>query len=90
MTHEILRADPMARYAKSELFAVKDNVSDAEWETHIRNCADTMYHPVGTCKMGIDDMAVVDPQLKVCGLQGLLVSQLCQHRSAATPMRQRS
>jgi choline dehydrogenase-like flavoprotein len=90
MTHEILRAEPMARYAKRELFGVEDNMSDAEWETHIRNCADTMYHPVGTCKMGIDDRAVVDPQLKVLGLQGLLMLQLCQHQSAATPMRQRS
>ena len=67
MTHEILRAEPMARYAKRELFAVEDNMSDAEWETHIRNCADTIYHPVGNSKMGIDDMAVVDPQLKVQG-----------------------
>jgi choline dehydrogenase-like flavoprotein len=73
ITREILKAEPMARYAKRELFDVKDNMSDAEWETHIRSRADTIYHPVGTCKMGIDDMAVVDPQLKVHGLQGLRV-----------------
>ena len=40
---------------------------------HIRNKADTIYHPVGTCKMGVDDMAVVDPKLRVRGLQGLRI-----------------
>jgi choline dehydrogenase-like flavoprotein len=48
-------------------------MTDAEWESHIRARADTIYHPVGTCKMGIDDMAVVDPNLKVHGVQGLRV-----------------
>ncbi|MNM88055.1 Alcohol dehydrogenase [acceptor] [compost metagenome] len=40
----------------------------------IRRRADTQYHPVGTCKMGVDDMAVVDPQLRVRGVQGLRVA----------------
>jgi choline dehydrogenase-like flavoprotein len=48
-------------------------MSDAEWEDHIRSRADTIYHPVGTCKMGDDDMAVVDAELKVHGLEGLRV-----------------
>jgi choline dehydrogenase-like flavoprotein len=48
-------------------------MDDVEWERHIRSRADTVYHPVGTCKMGTDDMAVVDPQLRVRGLQGLRV-----------------
>lgn len=73
MTREILEAQPMAKYRKKELFGVTDNMTDAEWEQHIRARADTIYHPVGTCKMGVDDMAVVDPQLKVHGLDGLRV-----------------
>jgi len=73
MTREILQAQPMADYIKNELFGVTDNMTDTEWEQHIRARADTIYHPVGTCKMGTDDMSVVDPQLKVHGLQGLRV-----------------
>jgi len=50
-----------------------DNMSDDEWREEIRMRADTVYHPVGTCKMGVDEMAVVDPKLKVHGLEGLRV-----------------
>ena len=39
----------------------------------IRNKAETIYHPIGTCKMGTNGMAVVDPQLNVHGLQSLSV-----------------
>lgn len=73
MTRQILQTEPLASYAKRELFGVKDHMTDAEWERHIRARADTIYHPVGTCKMGIDDLAVVDPQLRVHGLTGLRV-----------------
>ncbi|BBE34345.1 GMC family oxidoreductase [Sphingosinicella microcystinivorans] len=38
-----------------------------------RDSATSYYHPVGTCKMGTDDMAVVDPTLRVCGIEGLRV-----------------
>ena len=39
----------------------------------IRRRADTIYHPVGTCRMGLDAMAVVDPGLRVHGIEGLSV-----------------
>ena len=74
MMRSVLEAPAMKKYAHKELFGVHDNMTDAEWEQVIRNRADTVYHPVGTCKMGIDDMAVVDPQLKVHGLEGLRVA----------------
>ena len=74
MMRSVLEAPAMKKYAHKELFGVHDNMTDAEWEQIIRNRADTVYHPVGTCKMGVDDMAVVDPQLKVHGLQGLRVA----------------
>ncbi|MEL6208509.1 MAG: GMC oxidoreductase, partial [Pseudomonadota bacterium] len=47
--------------------------SDAALEADIRARADTIYHPVGTCKMGVDDMAVVDTQARVHGVPGLRV-----------------
>ncbi|WP_454753249.1 GMC family oxidoreductase [Cupriavidus necator] len=40
----------------------------------VRTHADTVYHPAGTCKMGVDSMAVVDPELRVHGVQGLRVA----------------
>ncbi|KAK5638300.1 hypothetical protein RI129_012595 [Pyrocoelia pectoralis] len=52
-----------------------DFASDAYWECHIRTISLTVYHPVGTCKMGPawDPGAVVDPRLRVYGVQGLRV-----------------
>jgi choline dehydrogenase-like flavoprotein len=47
--------------------------TDDEIRAAIRARADTIYHPVGTCRMGSDDRAVVDPQLRVRGLEGLRV-----------------
>ena len=74
MTRQVLEAPPMKQFAHKELFGIHDNMTDAEWEQNIRNRADTVYHPVGTCKMGVDDMAVVDPHLKVRGLEALRVA----------------
>lgn len=73
LTRRIMLAEPLARYRQREMFGVHDDMTDAEWEAHIRARADTIYHPVGTCKMGTDDLAVVDPQLRVRGLERLRV-----------------
>jgi choline dehydrogenase len=47
--------------------------TDAEIASFIRNNCETLYHPVGTCKMGADDLAVVDAKLKVHGTENLRV-----------------
>ena len=48
--------------------------SDEQWESFIRQTAFLMYHPCGTARMGTDKMAVVDPQLRVRGVQDLWVA----------------
>jgi len=72
LTRSILEAPALSPYRHEEIYT-QDNMSDAEWESHIRARADTVYHPVGTCKMGVDDMAVVDSALRVRGVEGLRV-----------------
>ncbi|GAB4422122.1 MAG: GMC family oxidoreductase N-terminal domain-containing protein [Bacteroidia bacterium] len=47
--------------------------SDAELAEHVRMSAQTLYHPVGTCRMGQDERAVVDEQLRVRGIEGLRI-----------------
>ncbi len=54
-------------------YYASDTEDEAELRADIRNRADTQYHPVGTCKMGHDPMAVVDDRLRVHGLSGLRV-----------------
>jgi choline dehydrogenase len=50
-----------------------DTSSDDALAQHIKNKLETVYHPAGTCKMGKDEMAVVDPRLRVHGIEGLRV-----------------
>lgn len=63
----------MENWMKVEVFPGKD-ASEAEIETYIRNSCGTYHHMVGTCKMGIDSMSVVDPELRVHGIEGLRVA----------------
>ncbi|WP_298357323.1 GMC family oxidoreductase N-terminal domain-containing protein [Rhodoblastus sp.] len=73
IARDVVMTPPLAHYCDEELFGVRDGMTDAQWEDHIRSRADTIYHPVGTCRMGVDDLAVVDPQLRVRGLEGLRI-----------------
>ncbi len=67
----LLKADPLTPWRGKRLYP--HDGSDTALEADIRARADTIYHPVGTCRMGRDDMAVVDPELRVHGVQGLRV-----------------
>jgi choline dehydrogenase-like flavoprotein len=72
LTQRLLQAPAIASRLKRDLFTAGVE-SDHEIREVIRNRADTIYHPSGTCRMGTDPMAVVDPSLRVHGLQGLRV-----------------
>ena len=66
----------LASFASGEISPGPDCRSDAEIDAHIRATAITVHHPLGTCKMGraSDPTAVVDPELKVLGIDGLRVA----------------
>lgn len=61
------------RFRGAELSPGPDVVTDGDIEAWLRATADTVFHPVGSCRMGIDDMAVVDQHLRVRGIAGLRV-----------------
>ena len=67
----ILQAAPLAPWRGKRLYP--HDGSDAAWAADIRARADTIYHPVGTCRMGRDPMAVTAPDLRVHGVDGLRV-----------------
>ena len=63
----------MQAYTESEYVPGPSVQTDAQWLDYARNNGGTVFHPTSTCKMGIDPMAVVDPELKVYGIEGLRV-----------------
>jgi choline dehydrogenase len=64
---------PLADYAEAEVLPGKSTDSDEELDAFIHRSLGTTFHPVGTCRMGQDDQAVVDPELRVHGISGLRV-----------------
>jgi choline dehydrogenase len=74
LSRELFAARSFDGYRGEEIFPGSDIKTDADIETFIRNKAETIYHPVGTCRMGNDDDAVVDSKLRVRGIAGLRVA----------------
>ena len=70
----LLETNAMRTLCGEEMQPGKQFSSDAELLEFIRDTAETAYHPVGTCKMGSDPMAVVDQQLRVHGIDRLRVA----------------
>jgi choline dehydrogenase len=69
---EIAATEPLARYASGPI-NVPASDSDSDILAHVAANLQTLYHPVGTCRMGTDELAVVDSELRVRGLEGLRV-----------------
>lgn len=70
---EIMQEPEIAQHLVEELEPGPDATSDTALEKHLRETASTVYHPAGTCRMGGDELAVLDPQLRVRGVGGLRV-----------------
>ena len=60
-------------YLVEEVLPGPDVKTDADWLDYARERGGTVYHPVGTCRMGADQQAVVDERLRVRGVDGLRV-----------------
>lgn len=72
LTKQLMDAPSFSKIRKKDVFTPNVKTDD-DIRKIIRERADTVYHPVGTCKMGHDAMAVVDANLKVHGMEGLRV-----------------
>jgi choline dehydrogenase-like flavoprotein len=73
LSHRIVDAPPLSDYEPADRYEVDLNDDDA-LDALIRERADTVYHPVGTCRMGPDADSVVDTKLKARGVEGLWVA----------------
>jgi choline dehydrogenase len=93
IARQLLSAPAFAPWVTGEYLPGPAVQSDAQWEEHVRRTTFLGYHPVGTCRMGIDDDAVVSPALDVRGVAGLSVAdasvmprQIAANTNAATMM----
>jgi choline dehydrogenase len=73
ISREVLNQSAMARYIRKEHFPGREVVTQTDFETYARQYGRTSYHPVGTCRMGADAEAVVDPELRVRAVSGLRI-----------------
>jgi choline dehydrogenase len=73
LTRQIMAQEPLAKYSPEEFKPGPAFQTDAELATGAGNIASTIFHPVGTARMGTDPASVVDERLRVRGIEGLRV-----------------
>lgn len=74
LSRELVQQPALAAFTGKEIFPGARVESDADLEAWLRETCHSSYHPCGTCKMGVDPMAVVDPECRVHGIEGLRVA----------------
>ncbi|WP_316044767.1 choline dehydrogenase [Acidiphilium sp. AL] len=74
LSRRLCETAPLRDFVKAELVPGPDVRTDADFLANAQQTATTIYHPAGTCRMGIDPLAVVDPRLRVIGIDGLRVA----------------
>jgi choline dehydrogenase len=74
IVREIYRSEPLAGLLAAEVAPGADIADRAALINYLRATLSTVRHPVGSCRMGIDSEAVVDPQLRVRGIAGLRIA----------------
>src|SRR4029079_4661275 len=72
MVMDFVRQAPLSRYAETPNMAPESD-DDSELERHMRQNCQTIYHPTSTCAMGAEETSVVDPELRVRGVEALRV-----------------
>lgn len=70
---DIFAKAPLAAHVRKELAPGPQCRTPQDWQRYLRSDSITIFHPCGTCKMGQDDMSVVDERLRVRGIEGLRV-----------------
>jgi choline dehydrogenase-like flavoprotein len=73
ISREIFRQPSLQKYIKRMHLPGDDVTSTAEFQDYARRFGRTSYHPCSTCRMGSDEMAVVDPKLRVRGLENIRI-----------------
>lgn len=73
LARRVLAQEPLAAYVASELLPGAEAQTDEALVAHVRATSQTLYHPVGTCRMGTDPRTVVDPRLRVRGIERLRI-----------------
>ena len=74
LLREVAAQSPLDGWRGEELYPGPGMTADTDLRAYVRSSMSTIYHPTSTCRMGVDDAAVVDPSLRVYGVEGLRVA----------------